>query len=283
MLLEQLKTLAENQKKNNIRPGYAISLIKEYLQNIVLEYIYNDNEINNKLVFTGGTCLRFCYGLPRLSEDLDFDCEIKLDHIKIAGKLKEYFLGKFKYPDIEPKIKGAGNKIYLKFPLLGDLGLAYNNSLILLLKVEISQTSFKDALIESSLIDNNNLAYFVKRYSLPDLMAGKIHAFLTRLYYKGKNNEVDFKGRDMFDLVWYMGKNIMPNTKRIEFLFRGTKYEKMPWNKLLHEIHQKSLIVSKTAVRSDLANFIENPSNIDNFMDNYQSIINQYYKQHAHS
>ena len=47
------------------------NLLKEYLQLVLLDFIYAHPGYG-KLVFYGGSCLAHCYGLPRLSEDLDF-------------------------------------------------------------------------------------------------------------------------------------------------------------------------------------------------------------------
>jgi len=46
--------------------------LKEALQLSVLELIGEDSELTERMVFQGGTALRLCYGLQRLSEDLDF-------------------------------------------------------------------------------------------------------------------------------------------------------------------------------------------------------------------
>ena len=47
-------------------------MIKEYLLTIILNYI-SKSVFTNKLTFNRGTSLRFCHGLARFSEDLDFD------------------------------------------------------------------------------------------------------------------------------------------------------------------------------------------------------------------
>ena len=47
-------------------------LLREYLQYLILEIIFNSN-ISNKFSFLGGTCLRIVHGIKRFSEDLDFD------------------------------------------------------------------------------------------------------------------------------------------------------------------------------------------------------------------
>ena len=283
MLFEQIKTIVDRGKSRKLREGYIINLIKEYLQNIILEYIYSNKAINNQLVFTGGTCLRFCFNLPRLSEDLDFDCEKSQDHHAIAEDIKAYFRGNLRYREIDFSVKGCDHKIYFKFPFLKKLDLDFNGSSMLLLKVEIARVDMRDAGLETSLVERSGRTYFLKRYSLPDLMAGKIHAFLARLFFKGKENEVDFKGRDIYDLAWYMGKNVVPNTKRLTRLFIGTKYEKMTWPEILAEIHLKAKKVKRNSIYLDLANFIENPAGLDNFLANYLSIIGQYYEKYANS
>jgi len=44
---------------------------KELLHRDILHALHQSGLLNG-LVFTGGTCLRACYGSQRLSEDLDF-------------------------------------------------------------------------------------------------------------------------------------------------------------------------------------------------------------------
>ncbi len=51
---------------------FTQNMIKEYLQTLVLGRIANEVS-SGKLTFIGGTSLRFCHGLDRFSEDLDFD------------------------------------------------------------------------------------------------------------------------------------------------------------------------------------------------------------------
>ena len=224
--------------------------------------------------------MRVCFNLPRLSEDLDFDCAVKLDHQKIAGDLKNMFRQTLKYQEIDFALKGQNNKIYLKFPFLKQLGLDFQQSFTLLLKVEIAQVNLPEAVLETALVEKGGRTYFLKRYSLADLMAGKVHAFLTRLFYKGKAKEIDFKGRDMYDLVWYMGKDIIPGAKSLKLLFADTKYSGMSWSQMLKEIHLKAGKIKKNNLFLDLVNFIEDTNSINNFLENYSAIIDQYCQKH---
>lgn len=53
-------------------------------------------------------------------------------------------------------------------------------------------------------IVNLHLPVLIHHYTLPSLLAGKIHALLMRPY---------IKGRDVFDLFWYRSKHafLLPN------------------------------------------------------------------------
>lgn len=62
-----------------------INVIREYIQHLLLSYLYRLPE-SEKLLFKGGTALRIIYGSPRFSEDLDFSGE-KINYELIEGLL----------------------------------------------------------------------------------------------------------------------------------------------------------------------------------------------------
>ncbi len=49
-----------------------VNVRREYFQHVILSYIYRQ-EGGEKLLFKGGTALRFIFNSPRFSEDLDFE------------------------------------------------------------------------------------------------------------------------------------------------------------------------------------------------------------------
>lgn len=280
MLAEDFQQIVKKGEQGRLREGYVVNQIKEYLQNIILEYIYNSKPYNETLVFMGGTCLRFCFALPRLSEDLDFDTGENFDPLPLAKDLKNYFKTKL-LTDVDFSIKGKEKKLYLKFPILQNLGLTFYKSNLLFLKIEVTQNDIRLCKVEPSMIEKNGKTYFLRRYSLPDLMAGKIHAFLTRVFYKGKKNEIDFKGRDIFDLAWYMGKNIVPGEKKLGQGFKETKYAGLKLEELLNIVLSKAKTLKKEYIERDLINFIEDPSALENFFNNYIEIIELYCKKNC--
>lgn len=62
--------------------------------------------------------------------------------------------------------------------------------------------------------------YQVKLYDLSSLFSGKLHAVLCR----GWMSRV--KGRDFYDFVWYVGRNITPNLAHLEARMRQSAH----WN-----------------------------------------------------
>jgi hypothetical protein len=58
-------------------------------------------------------------------------------------------------------------------------------------------------------------AMVIKHYDLPTLMSCKIVACLKRSYAKGKTG-IEVKGRDYYDLIWFMQKNVIPDRNKIE-------------------------------------------------------------------
>ncbi len=56
------------------QPGFRKYMLKEYVLLMILDYLSTTVYVK-KLVFIGGTCIRFTKGINRFSKDLDFDCK----------------------------------------------------------------------------------------------------------------------------------------------------------------------------------------------------------------
>ncbi|MFH0924244.1 MAG: nucleotidyl transferase AbiEii/AbiGii toxin family protein [bacterium] len=279
MFFNQVKRLVDSLRAKGLRNDYIVNSIKEYLQLHALSYIYNNKEYNRRLIFTGGTCLRFCFNLPRLSEDIDFDYEDGLNFEKLQIDIEQHFKGSLRFPALHSALKGQNKKIYLKFPILKELALSFGDSQILYLKIEPSQAPLVSKNIEITPINREGLYFFIRRYSLPDLMSGKITAFLTRSFFKGKKNEIDFKGRDIFDLIWYMGQGIQPNLERLTGLLKGTLYQDDNWGNILVKIRERLIKIKREYITIDLQQFIEDQGMVDNFLDSHLQVFEQYYQE----
>lgn len=195
---------------------YRRNVLKNYIQVVILKFIYSHAKYS-QMVFYGGSCLRHCFDLPRLSEDLDFvdlKKEIQLDDL--ALDLENYFK---KNTDLEAKIKIQPSRIQIKFAILKELGLASpSDSDALYLKLEVFKyfdfcTGYE---INIAPIFKFNHSMLIKTFDLSTMMATKIGAVMNRKWQKiakGGKLLAKVKGRDYFDLFWYLQKAVKPNLK----------------------------------------------------------------------
>lgn len=244
------------------------NLLKQYLQLMVLDFIYSHPKYS-QLVFYGGSCLRHCFDLPRLSEDLDFvDLENKIQIDKLAEDLEKYFR---KETDLELRTALQKSRIRLKFAVLQELELAgANESDLLFLKVELfKQFNFcKGYKLEVIPLFKFNKAVLVKTFDLSTLMATKIGAILYRKWEKtDKKGDVfiKVKGRDYFDLIWYLEKGVKPNIKCIKDVDDENKLK----NRLLEIIAK----VDTKSIRLDLESLMEDKNFLKNLSRNIKEIL----------
>ncbi|MEX1117641.1 MAG: nucleotidyl transferase AbiEii/AbiGii toxin family protein [Terrimicrobiaceae bacterium] len=87
-------------------------------------------------------------------------------------------------------------------------------------------------------------------YELPSLMAGKVHALLARPFTKG---------RDWYDLLWYLGSGVEPNTAML-----GHALQQIPsaWCSKSGQWREALMTKVETTdwavVRQDISRFLEN-------------------------
>ncbi len=243
------KIVEDNTDKPNF---YVRNLLREYLQVLIISYIYSSKKYK-KLFFYGGTCLAHCYNLPRLSEDLDFvDIKKEIDLNELA---KDVVVFLSKEANISPISKVQKFRIYFKFPILEELGLAKEKveSNYLFVKVEVFSDfnfclNFKE---EFKPIFKFNQSVLVKTFDLETLMATKIRAVLYRKWEKTTKSGktlIEVKGRDFFDLMWLIKNNIEPNLSCIE----GVKSKKELKEVLLKIVDS----ADKRSIALDLKNFL---------------------------
>lgn len=256
--------LAENIDKSAM---YKRNLLKEYLQIYVLDYIYSSDKYKD-LVFYGGSCLAQVYGLPRLSEDLDFvDIKKEVDINLLADDLSKFFSKK---TDLNPEIKVQKFRIYLKFSILKEMNLSGGAETdLLFLKIEIFKgfDFCNNYEFQIKPLFKLNKSLLVKTFDLPTLMSTKIRAVLFRKWEKtDKQGKIllNVKGRDYFDLMWYLEKGVKPNLKCIEC--ENLKNLK---NKLLENIKN----VDDKSIQLDLENFIADNNFVKNLSKNIKDIL----------
>lgn len=267
MLIDRLKqTYLGNKGKNSL---FVRTLLKEVVQFYILDFVFN-SEWGSKLILKGGTCLRFCFDLPRLSEDLDFDIEKgkPFDVELFVADLRDYFVKKLQFSKLEVKIANNQRTIYLKFPVLSDLGMSLgkSDSVILHVRIDLALASETDYKVGISVKSTPNLSFLIRRYSPEDLFAGKLNAILTRDKIEGTVKVERFKGRDYYDLIWFLEKGFKPNWRIVSGATGLSKKE------ALVKLDQKIESVSEAFLKDDLLPFFENQSFIEQFAKNFHSL-----------
>ncbi|MEA3307254.1 MAG: nucleotidyl transferase AbiEii/AbiGii toxin family protein [Elusimicrobiota bacterium] len=252
-LLELLAKHADHNVKLN--------MAREYLQAYALRALYNSGMFRTT-AFLGGTALRFFYDLPRFSQDLDFSImeNPKYSFEDILKKIKsEFILGGYN-ADVSYNEKQAVQSAFLKFhDLMYEAGMSPHKNQILSIKIEIDSKPPSGAVSETRIINKYFPIAFLS-YDLPSLFAGKLHAILSRKY---------IKGRDYFDLAWYLSKwtDISPNfilleNSLIQTGWKGEMPNKKIWRVLIREKIKKT---DWKAVNDDVKNFLENPADMKVF------------------
>lgn len=228
-----------------------INRVREFLQIAVLKIIYDKGYFNN-LAFIGGTALRFLFNLKRFSEDLDFSLIKKKDYnfLKVNSQI-EHDLNLYGL-QVETKINQdrTVQNTFLKFKgLLKALGLSALDEQKLSIKIEVDSNPPKGWHLETSLFNRIYLLNLT-HFNLPSLYATKLHACFYRKYAKG---------RDFYDLVWYIGKKIEPNYLLLNNAIKQTENI----NPKLNEKNFKQFLLDKLAkvdflaIKRDVERFLE--------------------------
>lgn len=275
MIYKELEKIVSEQRANGFLNDYIKNTLKEYLQVYALHFIYTSPQYNKNLIFTGGTCLKHFYGLERLSEDLDFDFIEEFSAKEFIENLKKYFYLKYKFSNLTTALKQKEKQLLLKFPVLKALKLAENHeSDFLYVKIDLSKIPSKNYLILTTSKSSFGMNYAAKHYDLPSLMAGKLHAILTRRY-----NSPAIKGRDYFDLLWFIKKGVHPNLKRLSDMLGEETTLKFLESKIDERV-DNFINKHKGDFESDIKPLLQDTSILKMYVDNYK---NEYLRLKAQS
>lgn len=262
-----MREIIREALEKQTQPTLKKLILTEFLQHLILQSMYRNNFFEN-LVFTGGTALRILYRIERFSEDLDFSLVSKegFRFKTVLEKIEKDL--KSQQCDFEFYQKEQRNvaKADLRFPgLLKEFGISPLKDQKLTIKYEIDMKPPAGGKKEISLV-SSPVSYTVCVFDLPSLFATKLHA----IFYRGY-----IKGRDYYDLVWYLGRRVKPNFMLLNNAIRQTQGEGFEISeeglKLRLIEHLKTVDFDK--VRSELARFLINSDELK-FLD-FSLIENQ--------
>jgi len=230
-------------------PVDRINILREYVQACALRSLHESRAFE-RLSFVGGTALRFLFDLPRYSEDLDFSLETPeaYEPLSWMAKLKRDLQRLGFDAELSWNDRKTVQVAWIKIArLLEEAGIVARPEQKLSIKIEIDTKPPQGAVMESRIV-NRRLIFAVRHHDLPSLMAGKIHALLTRPYAKG---------RDWYDLIWYQSRrpSVEPNANLLQaaLLQTGTVLSE-GWRT---SITRRLAELDIRAIRADVEPFLE--------------------------
>ena len=173
------------------------SIAREYLQARILGALQRAGAMTS-LAFHGGTSLRFLFGLPRYSEDLDFALEgnaPRYDLRRYLGAVRAELTAEGYRVELRLREHRTVHSAFVRFPgTLYEIGLSPHPGQVLAVKVEVDTNPPAGATTDTTLVRRHETLRLF-HHDRASLLAGKLHALLQRPYTKG---------RDLYDLVWYL-------------------------------------------------------------------------------
>ncbi len=205
--------------------------LREIIQEISLLGMWR-SKFFEKVSFYGGSALRILHGLDRFSEDLDFSLLERNERFSLLTYFNaiEDELESFGFSvSIDQKRKAIDSTIESAFIKAGTL----QNMLLIDVPKPVMKKMHPGKIMKIRLevdIDPPGgfatearylflpVPFSVNAFTLPDLFAGKMHAVLCRAW----ENRV--KGRDCYDLVWYVARGVPVHLKHLENRMRQTQH-----------------------------------------------------------
>ena len=253
---------------SEIRPYFSEELhrfprfmLREYLQYKILEILYESSYATD-LCFIGGTCLRIVHGNRRFSEDLDFDnISLKEDAFKeVADEIQKGLEREGYKVELKTVMKGAWH-CHIKFPgLLFDEGLSGHREEKILIQLDTEPQHFEYE-PEQFLLNRFEVFTTIWTTPLPLLMAQKLYAIINR----DRN-----KGRDFYDLVFLMGREIEPNYQYLKAKISISDSESLK-KAVLGRCHQLDM----DTMAKDVEPFLFDPSDAKKVIK-FEDVVRQY-------
>ncbi len=259
-----------------------LSALREIMQEIVLAGL-SRTDFFGKAAFYGGTALRIFYDLDRFSEDLDFSLLKSTPDFS----LEPYFLAVIKefeavgmtvnVREKDKKIKTKVESAFLKSEtiwkeliledIVKQVGVKSNRTIKIKIEVDC-QPPLAFETEEKLLL--RPFSFYVKCFTRPSLFAGKMHALLFR---KWKSR---VKGRDWYDLEWYIKKNIPLDVKHFLQRAKDTgdwEKDSITKEEILQLLQDKIDAVSMNNVKEDVVRFIKDDKVLDIWSKEYFHLL----------
>jgi hypothetical protein len=247
------------------------NLVREYLQARILESLQKSGAMI-PLAFHGGTALRFLFSHGRYSEDLDFALEGNREYYNFRDFLKAI------RSDLSPEgyqieIKANDQKTvhsaFIRFPgLLYEMGLSPMQSEVLAVKIEVDTHPPMGAGLATTVV-RRFVVLQLHHHDKASLLSGKLHAILHRSYTKG---------RDIYDLLWYLSDPTWPapnlillNNALAQTNWKGGLLTEENWKQ---QVWQRLQTLIWSGIVEDVRPFVDPSFNMNLLtLDNFERIL----------
>ncbi len=242
--------------------------LKEELQFYVLNFIYHHPRYSTWIMY-GGSALRIIHGLDRMSVDLDFE----ISHAITEGYLEElkkeienHFIGTYNAGSVFLTVKTTPNRgLILKFHVNDELSSGHPSKQIHI-KIDLNYFIAPKTVIERRPINRDQLSFVIATYNMGSLMASKIAAIFLRGTRGVGEYVYEEKGRDIYDLLWYMSKKIVPDFDYLIAKDVDVRNPRMLFDKLTIQMNK----ASDDNLKQDLLPLFINRTFIENWLKNWR-------------
>lgn len=212
IITSQINEMINSQFYSRTSKEFRRILAKDFFIAHFLYFIYNHKDYR-QLIFYDGTCSRVIYDLGRISEDIDLDNSAGINLDKMAVDLVEFTKHELKIDGVDvhcQKGEWGIQRWTVRMPVMKELGLSANPTEKLHLKIEVSRHN-QEKIIKDTPILRYGRTMVIRHFDEASLFAGKIIACLERVWKKEKGGKTRVKGRDWFDLIWFMQRQVNPD------------------------------------------------------------------------
>jgi len=234
----------------------------------VLNFIYHHPEYS-KWIMYGGSALRICHGLDRMSVDLDFE----VDHAmtkqfleELKKDIEKYFISAYGAESDFLTIKiTIGRGLLLKFHIGEELNIAHPSKQVHV-KIDLNHFIALKTVTERRPINRDQFSFVITTYNMSALMASKIVAIFLRGTRGSGKALYQEKGRDIYDLLWYMNKKVAPDLDYLMAKGIDVKDPRAIFDKLTLQMNK----VNDTNLKQDLMPLFMNQTYIENWLKNWR-------------
>ena len=222
-----------------------------------------------KAAFYGGTCLHLFYGMERFSEDMDFSLlspDPTFDFESYFPAIREEFAIAGKEVEMQLKRKGKPSSIESAFLKESSevfrIGFAAQKQIKVKIEVDIDPPP--DFSTEMKLM-TRPVSRWIRAYSIGDLYAGKVSAALFREWRSR------VKGRDWYDLEWYVRNGFVCNLKHLSARGResNSNVDLSSREAVIAAFKERIATIDFKAASEDVRPFLKDASCLDIWSQDY--------------